>query len=201
MKFFIFLMLGISSNSLRAAEDARHDMREHCRSEVSGTLLNAYNDVDYLQGLIAQGEQKIKDAKARQLVLDLQYQQLRKSNKGPIPAFDLDEKVLALRFEIETLRDQVREAEKHLAENRQELDKREAFRKSFEALVQPVFQVVRSKNSPPGAYDFRLEYRHPCGPYEMLCPLPQDHASKLRTIAEKLKRPQWCERYAQLMPP
>jgi hypothetical protein len=200
MKFVFFLMLGLSP-ILHAAEDARHDMREHCRAEVSGTLLSAYNDVDYLRGLIAQGEQRIKDTKARQQILDLEYQQLRTGNKGPIPAFDLDEKVLGLRFEIETLRDQVREAEKHLAENRQELEKREAFRKSFEALVLPVFQIERPKNSPPGAYDFRLEYRHPCGPYEMLCPLPRDHASKLKTIAGKLARPQWCERYAQLMPP
>jgi hypothetical protein len=200
MKCLIFLMLGISP-ILHAAEEARYDMREHCRAEVSGTLLSAYNDVDYLRGLIAQGEQKIKDAKARQLILDLEYQKLRRNNKGAVPAFDLDEKVVALRFEIETLRDQVREAEQQLEENRQQLDKREAFRKSFEALVLPVFQIERRKDSPPGAYNFRLEYRHPCGPYEMLCPLPRDHANKLKAIAARLSRPDWCERYAQLMPP
>lgn len=186
---------------MSAAEEARHDMRELCRAEVSGTLLSAYNDVDYLQGLIAQSEQKIKDSKDRHRILDLQYSQMRKNASEPIPAFDLDEKVLALRFEIETLRDQILEAEKHLAQNKQELIPREDFRKSFEKMVLPVFQIVRPKDAPPGAYNFRLEYKHVCGPYELLCPLPRDHAGKLKLIAEKLVRPQWCERYAQLMPP
>jgi hypothetical protein len=200
MKFVLCLML-VFSSGVNAAEEARHDMREHCRSEVSGTLLAAYNDVDYLRGLVAQSEQKVKDSRARQQLYDLQFQQLKKSNQGPVPAFDLDEKVVALRFEIETLRDQIREAEKHIAENQKELSQREAFRRSFEALVTPVFQIVKKKDSPPGAYDFRLEYRHACGPYELLCPLPRDHAARLRLIAEKLSRPQWCERYSQLMPP
>ncbi len=200
MKLFLFLMLVLSSG-LRAAEEARHDMREHCRAEVSGTLLAAYNDVDYLRGLIAQSEQKLKDSKARQQMLDLQFQQLKKNTGDAVPAFDLDEQVLALRFEIETLREQIQEAEKHVAENQKELDQREGFRKMFEALALPVFQIVRKKDSPPGAYDFRLEYKHACGPYELLCPLPRDQAVKLKSIAEKLARPQWCERYAQLMPP
>lgn len=200
MKLFLFLML-VLSPGMKAAEQARHDMREHCRAEVSGTLLAAYNDVDYLRGLIAQSEQKVKDSRARQQILDLQYQQMKKNTKEAIPAFELDEQVLALRFEIETLRDQVREAEKHIAGNQKELSQREVFRKSFEALVIPVFQIVRRKDSPPGAYDFRLEYKHACGPYELLCPLPRDQASNLKAIAEKLARPLWCERYAQLMPP
>jgi hypothetical protein len=186
---------------LEAAEEARHDMRELCRSEVSGTLLSAYNDVDYLRGLIAQSEQKVKDSKARHQMLELQYGQMRKNTSEPIPAFDLDEKVLALRFELDTLRDQIREAEKHISDNREDLTKREDFRKKFEAMVTPIFQIVRPKDSPPGAYDIRLEYKHPCGPYELLCPLPRDHAKQLIGIAEKLSRPEWCERYAQLMPP
>lgn len=200
MKVLLFLILAFSLR-LHAAEEARHDMREHCRAEVSGTLLSAYNDVDYLRGLIAQSEQKVKDSRARQQMLDLRYQQLKTNTKDPIPAFDMDEQVLALRFEIETLRDQIREAEQHIAENQKELSQREAFRKSFEALAIAVFQIVRKKDSPPGAYDFRLEYKHACGPYELLCPLPRDQATKLKAIAEKLSRPQWCERYAQLMPP
>jgi hypothetical protein len=200
MKLFLFLML-VLNPGLMAAEQARHDMREHCRAEVSGTLLAAYNDVDYLRGLIAQSEQKVKDSRARQQILDLQYQQMKKNTKEAIPAFELDEQVLALRFEIETLRDQIREAEKHIADNQKELSQREVFRKSFEALVIPVFQIVRRKDSPPGAYDFRLEYKHACGPYELLCPLPRDQAGKLKAITEKLARPLWCERYAQLMPP
>ncbi|HET9236012.1 MAG TPA: hypothetical protein VFO10_02105 [Oligoflexus sp.] len=200
MKTILLLTFALSLR-LYAAEEARHDMREHCRAEVSGTLLSAYNDVDYLRGLIAQSEQKVKDSKARREMLDLRYHQLKTNTKDPIPAFDMDEQVLALRFEIETLRDQIREAEQHVAENQKELNQREAFRKSFEALVTPVFQIVRKKDSPPGAYDFRLEYRHACGPYELLCPLPRDQAARLKAIAEKLARPQWCERYAQLMPP
>ncbi len=200
MKLFLFLML-VLSFGLRAAEEARHEIREHCRAEVSGTLLAAYNDVDYLRGLIAQSEQKLKDSKARQQMLDLQFQQLKKNNGDAVPAFDLDEQVLALRFEIDTLREQIREAEKHVAENQKELEQRETFRKTFEALALPVFQIVRKKDSPPGAYDFRLEYKHACGPYELLCPLPRDHATKLKVVAEKLARPQWCERYSQLMPP
>jgi hypothetical protein len=118
-----------------------------------------------------------------------------------VPIFELDEKVLAMRFEIETLREQILEAEKHVAQNKQELIPREDFRKSFEALVLPVFQIVRPKDAPPGAYNFRLQYRHVCGPYELLCPLPRDHVARLKVIAEKLVRPQWCERYSQLMPP
>jgi hypothetical protein len=200
MKFVLFLVL-VWSPGLWAAEEARHDMREHCRAEVSGTLLAAYNDVDYLRGLIAQSEQKVKDSRARQQMHDLRYQQLKKNNKEAIPAFELDEQVLALRFEIETLRDQIREAEKHISDNQKELSQREAFRKSFESLATQVFQIVRRKDSPPGAYDFRLDYKHACGPYELLCPLPRDQAAKLKLIAEKLARPQWCERYAQLMPP
>ncbi|HYX31905.1 MAG TPA: hypothetical protein VE954_02235 [Oligoflexus sp.] len=200
MKLALFFA-ALWSLSLHAAEEARHDMRELCRSEVSGTLLSAYNDVDYLRGLIAQSEQKVKDSKARQQILDQHYHQMRKNTTEPVPVFELDEKVLGLRFEIETLRDQVWEAEKHIIDNRKDLDQREAFRKTFEALVLPVFQIVRPKDSPPGAYSFRLEYKHVCGPYELLCPLPRDHGLKLKTIAEKLARPQWCERYAQLMPP
>lgn len=200
MKKLLFITFTLAPR-LHAAEEARHDMREHCRAEVSGTLLSAYNDVDYLRGLIAQSEQKVKDSKARKEMHDLRYQQLKTNGKDPIPAFDMDEQVLALRFEIETLRDQIREAEEHIAANQKELSQREAFRKSFEALVIPVFQIVRKKDSPPGAYDFRLEYKHACGPYELLCPLPRDQATRLKAIAGKLTRPQWCERYAQLMPP
>jgi hypothetical protein len=200
MKKLLFITFTLTPR-LHAAEEARYDMREHCRAEVSGTLLSAYNDVDYLRGLIAQSEQKLKDSKARKEMHDLRYQQLKTNTKDPIPAFDMDEQVLALRFEIETLRDQIREAEQHIAENQKELSQREAFRKSFEALVIPVFQIVRKKDSPPGAYDFRLEYKHACGPYELLCPLPRDQAARLKVISEKLTRPQWCERYAQLMPP
>lgn len=197
----LFYLLFLLSQGLRAAEEARHDMRELCRAEVSGTLLSAYNDVDYLRGLITQSEQKVKDSKVRHQILDLEYNQLRKSSTEPVPAFELDEKVLAMRFEIETLREQIAEAEKHVAHNKQELIPREAFRQSFEALVLPVFQIVRPKDAPAGAYNFRLEYRHVCGPYELLCPLPRDQVARLKIIAEKLVRPQWCERYAQLMPP
>lgn len=200
MRKMLLLML-LLADSLSAAEEARHDMRELCRSEVSGTLLSAYNDVDYLRGLIAQSEQKVKDAKAKQLLLDARYQNLIKDHKPAVPALDMDEKVLALQFELVTLRDQIREGQKHIAENRQQLNQREDFRKQFEAMVKPVFHVVRRKDSPPGAYDFRLEYKHACGPYELLCPMPREHAAQLRIIAGKLARPEWCERYSQLMPP
>lgn len=195
------LLIALLTFPLHAAEEARHDMRELCRSEVSGTLLTAYNDVDYLRGLIAQSEQRVKDAKSKQMLMEVQYQQLVKGSKGSIPAIDVDEQVLAMQFELTTLRDQIRESEKQIADNRQALQQRDAFRKQFEALVQPVFNTVRRKDSPKGAYDFRLEYKHACGPYELLCPLPRDHGTQLRNIAAKLSRPEWCERYAQLMRP
>jgi len=200
MRVVLLLML-FAFPQLRAAEEARHDMRELCRVEVSGTLLSALNDVDYLRGLIAQSEQKIKDTKAKFQLLDQQYHHMRKNTNEPVPVFELDEKVIALRFELQALREQIVEAEQHVRENREELAKREDFRKKFEQLVTPVFQTTRPKNTPPGAYVLRLEYKHPCGPYEILCPLPAEHAKHLRSIAEQLARPEWCERYSQIMPP
>ncbi len=196
-----FLFMLIIYRSAMAAEQERHDMRELCRSEVSGTLLTAYNDVDYLRGLIAQSEQKLKDSKARQLLLEAEFNRTRKDNAPAVPAFDLDEKVLALRFELDTLHSQILEAEQHIAENRKLMLVREAFRKEFEGLVLPVFKIVRQKDSPPGAYDMRLEYKHGCGPYEMLCALPPEQAKRLKLFTGKLANPRWCERYSQVHPP
>jgi|GEM_PF-2604397 len=195
----LFLSLCQGSPAV-AREEARHDMRELCRSEVSGTLLTAYNDVDYIKGLIALSEQKIKDAKARQAILDGEYAILRKELSPAIPAFDLDEKVLALRFELEILREHILEGEKYIGENRQLMAKREEFRKTFETLALSIFKTTLPKDAPPGAYSIRMDFKHACGPYELLCPLPTDHGVKLRKIAEQLERPQWCERYSQVLP-
>jgi hypothetical protein len=195
----LFLGLGLGSPVI-AREEARYDMRELCRSEVSGTLLTANNDVDYIKGLIALSEQKIKDAKARQAMLDGEYAKLRQDLSPAIPAFDLDEKVLALRFELDILREHILEGEKYISENRQLMAKREDFRKKFETLALSIFKTTPPKDTPPGAYSIRLDFKHVCGPYELLCPLPADHSVKLRKIAEQLERPQWCERYSQVLP-
>lgn len=187
--------------SIAYGDEQQHDMRELCRSEVAGTLLNALNDADFLSGLIAQSEKKIKDIKQYRRTIETEYDRLRTQVNQEVPVFDLDERIVTLGFELDHLQQHIREAEAKIVENRNELQKKIVARTAFESMIAPVFKVEKAKDSPPGAYPIRTDFKHRCGPYELLCPLPKSDADSLVKIAGKLSSPVWCLRYAQLLPP
>ena len=75
--------------------------------------------------------------------------------------------------------------------------KEKAF-KAFHELLRPVFLVTTAQVVHQGAYPLKLEYRHPCDSYKVLCPLPKAQADALLKLARSLDDPTACERYARI---
>ena len=198
-RIFIATLAAIFSGLLQA-EETRYSMRELCRSEVNGVLLGAHNDVDMLSGLIKESEKKIVASEQRRKAVERELEQSQFKSPHSVPVFELDEKIVALRFESTALKEQILEAEQHLSSHRLDLQSKLNFRKQFEALLPPAFIVVKAPNVPAGAYNFRVEYKRVCGPYELLCPLTPEHSHGLQRILPKLSNPEWCRRYTQLKP-
>jgi hypothetical protein len=183
------------------ADQNKLNVRELCRIEVSGTLMNAYNDVDLYEGHLSKATEKLKDARLKLMLLDREYQRLIQSFSSSTPAFEVDERVLTLRFEQRTLEGQIRESEQAVELNEKLLKERRAFRSQFSELITPVFTITIDKQAQQGGYPLAIAFRHSCSQYQLLCALPRDQAEALRKIAREVSNPQACERYSSILSP
>jgi hypothetical protein len=183
------------------ADETKQNVRELCRIEVSGTLMNAYNDIDVYEGLLLKARERLKDARLKLMLLDREYQRLVGTLSASTPTLEIDERVLTLRFEQRTLETQMRESEESIERFEQVLKERKAFRRQFTDLIAPVFDINKDKKAHPEAYPIAISYRHTCSQYQLLCALPRAQAEALQKIAQQLSLPQACERYSSILPP
>ncbi len=180
------------------ADEVKLNVRELCRLEVASKLLQSYNDIAILRDQVQLGEQKIKDFAAHIRLLENEYKKLEASPRGSIPVFELDEKVVVLKYQLQTLRAQQLETEQHLTSNKKRYEEEETKRIAFAKLLIPVFAFDFSSDDGKSGLPQKIRYHHVCSAYQLLCPLPPLQIKSLRKIAASLDNKTPCERYGSI---
>ncbi len=184
--------------TLLLADENPQNVRELCRLEVAGTLLNLENDIRLYKDQISIAQQRGKDLRTRLVSLERDYTALKQMPPTAIPAFDVDERVVSLRYSLQSVRVELDENEKNRESNQAMLLKTEARLKQLNSLVEPLFVWSQVSRVPDGALPRQLTYRHACSAYHLLCPLPTPDATALVKLAKELATGLPCERYSSI---
>lgn len=189
------VLLVVTSGPLFANEMG-HDVRELCRIEVSGRFLQLRSDIEMLDGSLGKNKAMHKELSAtlKQRSKDME----KYSGVGPGESSELDEKMIAWRFELDTLTSQVKDYAAHITAMEKEREENKQTLAAFEKGLQGLFEYAKVRDLPEGSYPIKLQYRHGCHEYQILCPLPKDQAERLRKLSALLKDPVSCQRYANL---
>lgn len=178
------------------AGETAHDVRELCRLEVSGRFLQLRSDIEMLDGSIRKNKEMHAELSA---IFKQKAKGMEKyAGVGPGESAELDETIIALRFELESLESQVKDYAAQVSGMEKEREEMKRSLAALEKAQQGLFEYAKVANLPEGSYPIKLQYRHSCSPYQILCPLPKEQAARLRKLSELLKDPQPCERYANL---
>lgn len=198
MKYYLPLVAAFFFQNAFAGE-GNADLREQCRTTVSGTYLNYMNDLDVLKNHLQASSEQSFALKARKKLSVEELKALEAKNERlKTPAADLDEELLGLRDRIETTDGSIMESSARVVEIKDQIASKEKEFKKFHEMLKPVFSITIAKVVYQGAYPIRLEYKHACSKYQQLCPLPKSHSEALSTLAKSLEDPTSCARYAQI---
>ncbi len=197
-RFFVLISLVFSSSSLTAGEGSA-DVREQCRAAVSGTYLNFMNDLDLLKITLASSSEAGFALKARKKLSVKELQGLESKNEAlKVPASDLDEELVGLRNAIDSTTDSIQDTEVRIVTVKDQIAVKEKAFKEFQDKIRTVFEVQKASGVSQGAYPIRLQYRHGCSEYKLLCPLPKAQAESLFSLSRVLEDSIACQRYAQI---
>lgn len=190
------LVFGAFYVSEARSDETPQNVREICRIEVAGALMNFENDISLLRGQISFGEQKVKDLRGMILATEREFQILAQQGPSSIPSFDVDERVVSLRYRLQTLRNQLQESESALELHRKQLTTAEKDHKQWQGLTDSLFVWSQPIDKLGSTAPRQLRYRHACSPYQLLCPLPPPASQAMRKLLPLLNDPQACDRYS-----
>ena len=198
-KCLLFFLL-LTSSPLLARDDGDYRMR--CRLAVGGHLLNLQNKIDVLSNLLADWRKKklsLSDA-----MRQTQSEMSKLGKQIDQGAFDRvqEEKMLGLENRLANLRFELNQIESSFASKTQELAEAKRDLDNFKLKIDKVFRIHKPvQGKVDGGYDFTVSFKHQCGKYEYLCPLPTSQRQALMGVAAMLSKGIDCKRYAQILPP
>ena len=166
------------------------NLREACRRVTSGMYLDAWDQMNQTKKLLETIHKK-KKAIDQSLANESKLLDAMRS-KVPASNYDLElaQKIDSKSGLIQTLQSQSTDLTSVL--NKAEKDA-EAARKIEIARKSEVISVFDIKSSKQGARPLTLEYKAACPKYRYLCPLPREHAIRLRDVTTL----EPCTRYSE----
>lgn len=186
---------------LLVADEYRLDVREMCRLEVSSRLINLKNNLDLMDQSILQHGGKIVSLRERKKDLSKRLGRLESKSKGQVFDRYIEEQMETLQHQIDAIDRQSQYSEKQ--SNKLKTSRVEAFKalKKYRMRIEKVFKIKDVKTTHHGAYNFSVEYKHKCGRFQYICPLPKNQRTELTELARILSEPEACRRYAQVLEP
>lgn len=181
-----------------SADETKRNVRELCRLDVASQLLQLHNDLLILRDQIALSERRNRDLLQHRELVQRELKTLTASPESSLPTPERDAKDLSLRYQVQTLESQQLETEKNLDAYKKQHSTLERERRAFEELIKNVFTFTMPAG---GGLPQQLRYLHVCGPYQLLCPLPNEQSRSLKKIAAALEQKTSCERYSGLALP
>ena len=170
-------------------EDDALNLREACRRVTSGSYLDAWDNMIRTQK-ISEGTRAKKNALDKSLKAEtVLVEKLRARQAAADYDLDLARQVDAKTGLVQTLTSQVQELSTLLKKTEQDAA---AAKKAEESLRKSVTTVFDIKRIPKQQRPEKLDYKASCPKYKYLCPLPREHAIRLRDISTV----EPCVRYA-----
>lgn len=166
------------------------NLREACRRVTSGMYLDSWDQMNQTKKLLESVQSK-KKAVDLSLATESKLINTMRS-KVPASNYDLElaQKIDSKSGLIQTLQSQSADLATVLAKAKLDAEAARKTEIQRKAEVVPVFDIKSAKkNERP----LSLEYKAACPKYRYLCPLPRDHAIRLRDVT-KLEH---CIRYAE----
>ena len=200
MRLAFFCIFVVSSNLLHANEYVEN-IRELCRLEVSSTLINAKNQVDMLDQGIVLWQQKLTRLRDEEGILKKKLQPLQERASKESFNRQLEDEIEGIQYKLEVVINQIKIGKIQIQTQGPKRSMAEKSLKNIKSVISPVFTIEEVKTTHAGAYNFAVRFRHKCGRYQYICPLPEKHRKALPIIAEKLGQSEPCERYAKVQPP
>ena len=170
------------------------NLREACRRVASGMYLDAWDQMYQSKKLLASTEAKKKaidlSLSAESKLLTAMRSKVAKSNYDLALAQQIDSKSGL----IHTLQTQAADMATLGAKSKVDVDAATKYEAARRAEVIPVFDIKKEKKQ---ERPLNLDYKAACPKYRYLCPLPRDHAIRLRDITDKNPNLEPCTRYAE----
>ena len=196
-----FLSIFVVSSSLLHANEYVENIRELCRLEVSSSLINAKNQVDMLDQGIVLWQQKLARLVEEEGILKKRLLPLQEKASKESFNRQLEDEIEGIQYKLEVVMNQIEVGKKEISSQSPQRTEAEKSLKQIKKMIAPVFTIEKVKTTHAGAYNFAVKFRHKCGRYQYICPLPENHRKILPVIAEKLSQSEPCERYAKVQPP
>lgn len=193
------LLAFLSLSAPLFAQTEQDDIREQCRTAVSGALLNAHNDVDRQRESLTAAKEQLRKLKSHKLALQADLDSLRKKSASTPYNRELEEALIAAEHQFKRVQAEIAQNEQLQGEYGAGLKRAEERLKQMTALLLQLFEKIypedlrRSKG-----YRFTLAYKESCSRYSYLCPLSTTGRKQLSEISKFLGGIIACDRYAQL---
>lgn len=197
--FLIATFFFWSVDKLEAGDDG--DFRSQCRLAVGGLLVSTTSEIDRAQAII-----NAWNKKSAHLQTELsKWHEQKKALEGKIKQlpFDrkLEEELLGLDYKINLAESEWKQGKAIAAQEMKILEKSTAFRKVFRARIIKIFDIKKASLMEKSGYDFKVTFRHTCGKYQYVCPLPAEQRRFLNALADEFPNLAACKKYASIRPP
>lgn len=196
----IFIIESLCPERL-VAERFEDDFRAKCRSDIGGKLVKAQNDVDLLSATINAWKTRStamqrEILKLKKIVGELKSKTDRlaydRNREDDLMAYSHRLKLVEVEFEQQSAL-----MKKHLSTRNNE----KKFLADFKKAISPVFKIISvDAMKRNGGYSFKVEYRHPCSRFNLICALPVKQRNALAKLAKDFDRLESCRRYSQILP-
>jgi len=199
VRFGLGILLSIWIAQPAVGQSEQQDIREQCRSEVSGFFLTVHNDVDNLRDYIKVGSDQIRRLRIRHGSLLAELETLRK--KAAAERYDrlMEESLMATENMVQQVTAELAQGEQLLAAYQERLKLADERLHEVTPIILKVFQKVFPEDLKTSkGYRFRLAYREACSRFQYLCPLSPQGRKHLSDISKVLGGIQNCDRYAEM---
>ncbi len=181
--------------------DYGRDVREECRVALSGEFISNYSDLEVVRKTVQALELKAAELQKGEKAAEADVATARKN----VEKKDYDARRLetldGAQHRLTALQAQREETRKLLEQARGELtQKKHAFEKKKSAL-ETLFVLTPITVGEGGGLSFSMQYRHSCGRYKDLCPLPREQAQYLSRLFPSSELPESCRKYSQIRQP
>jgi hypothetical protein len=185
-----FWLVVQGNNGSAAAPDDATNLREACRRVTSGSYLDAWDKASQTKKILDSTRTKKKALEQLLKNEAKTLEQMKSRQAASDYDLDLARKVDSKSGLIQTLTSQQQELAVVATKAEQDATAAEKAEMAMKKQVVTVFDIKKSagKDRPE-----RLEYKAACPKYKYLCPLPREHAIRLRDITTL----EPCIRYAE----
>lgn len=182
-------------------QDFGRDVREECRVALSGEFMSDFNELEVVRKTVQALELKAtelqKGEKAAEADVASASKNVEKKDYDAQRLEALDgaqHRLTALRAQREEIRRLLERARGDLTQKKQDFEKKKN-------ILETLFVLTPITVGEGGGLSFSMQYRHSCGRYKDLCPLPREQAQRLSRLFPSSELPESCGKYSQIRQP